>query len=59
MKTRLASITYGWPMDERGEGARGAMPEQAKSLALTIDGKTLAVPEGTTVLQACEREGGG
>ena len=31
------------------------MPEQAKSLTLTIDGKAVAVPEGTTVLQACER----
>jgi hypothetical protein len=31
------------------------MPEIAKLLTLTIDGKAVAVPEGTTVLQACER----
>ena len=31
------------------------MPEHA--VTLTIDGKSVAVPEGTTVLQACERAG--
>ena len=33
------------------------MPEQAKQITVTIDGKSVTVPEGTTVLQACERAG--
>lgn len=28
-----------------------------KTITLTIDGKTIHVPEGTTVLQACEKAG--
>ena len=31
------------------------MPDQAKTLTLTIDGKHVTVPDGTTVLQACEK----
>ena len=31
------------------------MPDQAKTLTLTIDGKPVTVPDGTTVLQACEK----
>ena len=31
------------------------MPEHAKRVTLTIDGKSVTVPEGTTVLQACEQ----
>lgn len=31
------------------------MPEPAKQITLTIDGKPVTVPEGTTVLQACEK----
>ena len=27
----------------------------SKSISLTIDGKAVIVPEGTTVLQACEQ----
>jgi hypothetical protein len=30
------------------------MDEQRKSTTLTIDGKPVTVPEGTTVLAACE-----
>ena len=30
------------------------MPE-SKQITLTIDGKPVTVPEGTTVLQACEK----
>ena len=33
------------------------MPDQAKTVTLTIDGKPVTVPEGTTVLQVCERAG--
>ena len=33
------------------------MPEQPKRVTLTIDGKAVTVPEGTTVLQACEQAG--
>ncbi|MBI4343409.1 MAG: molybdopterin-dependent oxidoreductase [Candidatus Omnitrophica bacterium] len=32
------------------------MPD-AKPITLTIDGKTMTVPDGTTVLQACEKAG--
>jgi len=31
------------------------MPEPIKPITLTIDGKAVTVPEGTTVLQACEQ----
>ena len=31
------------------------MVEPAKQITLTIDGKTVTVPQGTTVLQACEK----
>ena len=31
------------------------MPDQAKTVTLTINGKAMTVPEGTTVLQACEQ----
>ena len=31
------------------------MPDQAKTVTLIIDGKSVTVPEGTTVLQACEQ----
>ena len=31
------------------------MTEQLKQITLTIDGKQVTVPEGTTVLQACEK----
>ena len=30
---------------------------EQKQLTLTIDGKPVKVPEGTTVLQACEQAG--
>ena len=33
------------------------MPETPKSVTLSIDGKSVTVPEGTIVLQACERAG--
>jgi NADH-quinone oxidoreductase subunit G len=33
------------------------MPEHPKQLTLTIDEKRVTVPEGTTVLQACEQAG--
>ena len=31
------------------------MPDQAKTVTLTIDGQQVTVPEGTTVLRACEK----
>ena len=31
------------------------MPNQAGTVTLTIDGKAVSVPEGTTVPQACEQ----
>ncbi len=31
------------------------MPETIKQITLTIDGKPVTVPDGTTVLQACEK----
>jgi len=31
------------------------MPDQVNTVTLTIDGKSVTVPEGTTVLQACEQ----
>ena len=30
---------------------------EARTITLTIDGKQITVPEGTTVLQACEKAG--
>ena len=33
------------------------MADAVKQIALTIDGKPVTVPEGTTVLQACEKAG--
>jgi NADH dehydrogenase/NADH:ubiquinone oxidoreductase subunit G len=33
------------------------MPELTKQITLTVDGKAVTVPVGTTVLQACEKAG--
>ncbi|MBI2094305.1 MAG: (2Fe-2S)-binding protein, partial [Candidatus Omnitrophica bacterium] len=31
------------------------LPSPPKQITLTIDGKTVTVPQGTTILQACEK----